>query len=89
MKMKMFATLDKANRNTGSIRGLNLEAVKHTTVQVTAVAAGATNDRAMTCSTEPELTEALYMLYIHTFNNLYEGKSKSLCPYFFSAKILV
>jgi hypothetical protein len=35
MKMKMFATLDKANPNTGNIRGLNLAAVKHTTLQVT------------------------------------------------------
>jgi hypothetical protein len=35
MKMKMFATLDKANRDTGNIKGLNLAAVKNTTVQVT------------------------------------------------------
>jgi hypothetical protein len=35
MKMKMFATLDKANLDTRNIRGLNLAAVKHTTVQVT------------------------------------------------------
>jgi hypothetical protein len=35
MKMKMFATLEKANRDTGNIKGLNLAAVKHTTVQVT------------------------------------------------------
>jgi hypothetical protein len=35
MKMKMFATLDKANPDTGNIRGLNLAAVKHATVQVT------------------------------------------------------
>jgi hypothetical protein len=35
MKMQMFATLDKANRDTGYIRGLNLAAGKHTTVQVT------------------------------------------------------
>jgi hypothetical protein len=35
MKMQMFATLDKANRDTGNKRGLNLAAVKHTTVQVT------------------------------------------------------
>jgi hypothetical protein len=35
MKMKMFATLDKANRDTGNIRGLNLAEIKHTTVQVT------------------------------------------------------
>jgi hypothetical protein len=35
MKMQMFATLDKANRDTGNIRGLNLASVKHTTVQVT------------------------------------------------------
>jgi hypothetical protein len=34
MKMQMFATLDKANRDTGYIRGLNLTAFKHTTVQV-------------------------------------------------------
>jgi hypothetical protein len=37
MKMKMFATLHKANRDTGNIRGLNLAAVKHTTVQVTSL----------------------------------------------------
>jgi hypothetical protein len=35
MKMQMFATLDKANRDTGNIRGLTLAAVKHATVQVT------------------------------------------------------
>jgi hypothetical protein len=35
MKMQMFATLDKANPDTGKIRGLNLAAVKPTTVQVT------------------------------------------------------
>jgi hypothetical protein len=35
MKMQMFATLDKANPDTESIRGLNMAAVKHTTVQVT------------------------------------------------------
>jgi hypothetical protein len=35
MNMKMFATVDKAKPDTGNIRGLNLEAVKHTTVQVT------------------------------------------------------
>jgi hypothetical protein len=34
MKMQIFATFDKANRDTGNIRGLNLAAVKHTTVQV-------------------------------------------------------
>jgi predicted TPR repeat methyltransferase len=34
MKMQMFATLDKAIRDTGNIRGLNLVAVNHTTVQV-------------------------------------------------------
>jgi hypothetical protein len=34
MKMPMFATLDKANSDTGNIRGLNLAAVNHTTVQV-------------------------------------------------------
>jgi hypothetical protein len=31
---RLFATLDKANPDTGNIRGLNLAAVKHTTVQV-------------------------------------------------------
>jgi hypothetical protein len=35
MKMQMFATLDKANSDTGNIRSLNLAAVNHTTVQVT------------------------------------------------------
>jgi hypothetical protein len=35
MKMQMFAILDKANSDTGNIRGLNLAAVKHRTVQVT------------------------------------------------------
>jgi hypothetical protein len=34
MKMQLFATLDKANPDTGNIRGLNLAAVKNTTVQV-------------------------------------------------------
>jgi hypothetical protein len=34
-KMQMFATLDKANRDTGNIKGLNFVAVKHTTVQGT------------------------------------------------------
>jgi hypothetical protein len=34
MKMQMFSTLDKANRDTGNKRGLNLTAVNHTTVQV-------------------------------------------------------
>jgi hypothetical protein len=33
--MQLFATLDKANPDTGSIRGWNLAVVKHTTVQVT------------------------------------------------------
>jgi hypothetical protein len=33
--MQMFSTLDKANRDTGNIRGLNLAAVKRSTVQVT------------------------------------------------------
>jgi hypothetical protein len=32
MNMQMFATLDKANRDTENIRGLNLAEVKHTTV---------------------------------------------------------
>jgi hypothetical protein len=31
MNMQMFATLDKVKPDTGSIRGLNLAAVKHTT----------------------------------------------------------
>jgi hypothetical protein len=34
MIMKMFATLDKEKPDTENIRGLNLAAVKHTTVQV-------------------------------------------------------
>jgi hypothetical protein len=46
--MKMFATLGKAKPTTGNIKGLNLAAVKHTTVQVskTAVVAKATGKRA-------------------------------------------
>jgi hypothetical protein len=35
MKMQTFVMLNKANPDTGSIRGLNLAAVKHKTVQVT------------------------------------------------------
>jgi hypothetical protein len=35
MKMQMFVTLDNANPDTGYIGGLNLAAVKHSTVQVT------------------------------------------------------
>jgi hypothetical protein len=34
MKIKMFATLDKARPDTGNIRGLNLVAVKHATFQM-------------------------------------------------------
>jgi hypothetical protein len=34
MKMQVFATLDKVNSDTGNIKGLNLAAGKHTTVQV-------------------------------------------------------
>jgi hypothetical protein len=34
MKMKMFVALDKARPDTENIRGLNLEAVMCTTVQV-------------------------------------------------------
>jgi hypothetical protein len=33
--MKMYATLDKVKPDTGNMRGLNLVAVKHMTVQVT------------------------------------------------------
>jgi hypothetical protein len=33
--VEIFATMDKANPNTGNIRGLNFAAVKDTTVQVT------------------------------------------------------
>jgi hypothetical protein len=42
-----FATLDKARPVTGNTKGLNLAAVKHTTVQVskTAVVAKATSSR--------------------------------------------
>jgi hypothetical protein len=35
--MQMFATLDKANPDTGNVRGLNLAAVMHMTVQVTSL----------------------------------------------------
>jgi hypothetical protein len=35
MKMKMFAILDKVKPDIENIRGLNLAAVRHTTVQVT------------------------------------------------------
>jgi hypothetical protein len=35
MIMRMFVILDKAKPDIESIRGLNLAAVKHTTVQVT------------------------------------------------------
>jgi hypothetical protein len=34
MKMQIFTTLEKAHCNTEYIRGLNLTAVKHTTLQV-------------------------------------------------------
>jgi hypothetical protein len=34
-KIQIFTTLEKANPDTGNIRGLNLAAVKHTTVHVT------------------------------------------------------
>jgi hypothetical protein len=34
VKMQMFATFDKANRDTGNTGALNLAVVKHTTVQV-------------------------------------------------------
>jgi hypothetical protein len=35
MKMQLFAELDKATHDTENIRGLNLAAVKHMTIQVT------------------------------------------------------
>jgi hypothetical protein len=35
MKMKMFATLDKAKPDTENIRSFNLAAIKHTTAQAT------------------------------------------------------
>jgi hypothetical protein len=35
MTIKMFTTLDKAKRDIENIRGLNLAAVRHTTVQET------------------------------------------------------
>jgi hypothetical protein len=44
-KMQVLAILDKENPDTGNIKGLNLAAVKHTTVQVTAVVAVTTNGR--------------------------------------------
>ena len=34
MTMEMFAILDKAKPNIGNIKGLNLAAVNHTTVQM-------------------------------------------------------
>jgi hypothetical protein len=34
MTMKMFAILDKAKPDIGNIRGLNLAAVRHTTIHV-------------------------------------------------------
>jgi hypothetical protein len=34
MKTQVFETLDKANRDTGNIKGLNLAVVKHMTFQV-------------------------------------------------------
>jgi hypothetical protein len=34
MTMKMLATLGKVKPNTGNTRGVNLAAVKHTTVQM-------------------------------------------------------
>jgi hypothetical protein len=40
MKMKMFATLDKAKPDTENIRGLNLAVAMCTTVQVFRVHAG-------------------------------------------------
>jgi hypothetical protein len=48
MITKMFTTLDKAKPDTGNTRGLNLAAVRHTTVQVskTAVVAKAASSRA-------------------------------------------
>jgi hypothetical protein len=48
MIMKMFPTLDKAKPDTANTRGLNVAAVKHTTVQVSkiAVVAKATSSRA-------------------------------------------
>jgi hypothetical protein len=35
MTIKMFAILDKAKPNIENIRGLNLAALRHTTVEVT------------------------------------------------------
>jgi hypothetical protein len=37
----------------------------------TAVVAGEINNRGMICCTEPGLTEALYILYIHTYIHTY------------------
>jgi hypothetical protein len=37
MKMKMFATLDKAKPDTDNIRGLNLEVVMRMAVQVSSL----------------------------------------------------
>jgi hypothetical protein len=63
---KIFAILDTAKPDTENIRGLNLAAIRRTTVQVkTTVVAEATRKRAIICCTEPGLTEALYVLHIH------------------------
>jgi hypothetical protein len=75
-KMQMFAILDKANPDTGNIRGLNLVAVKHTTVQVTRLLLKQEllmiGHDLLYRACEPGLTEALYecVLFIHIFNNM-------------------
>jgi hypothetical protein len=60
-KMQMFAKLDKAKPVTDIIRGLNMAAVKRTTVlcfrySVSYLRYG------MICCSQPGLTEALYIL---------------------------
>jgi hypothetical protein len=56
--------LDKANRDSGNISGLNLAAVKHATVQVNRMLLQQELlIIGMIICTERDLAEALYMLY--------------------------
>jgi hypothetical protein len=63
----MFVILDKAKSNTGNIRGLNLAAVKPTTVQVTSRYSIIGDKKCIICCTLPGLTEAIYILFIVCF----------------------
>jgi hypothetical protein len=60
--------LDKANPNTGNIRGLNLAAVKPTTVHVTNCRYSIIGDKkCIIYCTLPGLTEAMYILFVVCF----------------------